>query len=164
MGEVRTAIQTAKGEHDWRRTVNEIAILPAMVDERHGMQQHAYADMHLSMILADYWRYAFDTHDTAIRHAAVCGRSPGRWPRSSWRRQVSKALVVVLELTEHRRIRELYGDASFHRVFNDLTTRFYVFGGPNASSPKEFQQQSIDGKLVAPAHVCLAASILRAHC
>merc|ERR1711881_511754 len=100
------------------------------------MQQHAYDDMHLAMILADYWRYAMDLEPPAVRRAAACGTSPGRWPRSSWRRQVGESLVLVLELAVSRRIRELYGDTNFDRVLEDLTSRFHVFGGQNASSPK----------------------------
>merc|ERR1711865_988562 len=102
----------------------------------------------------------------AFRRAAACGTSPGRLPKASWRRQVDEALVLVRELSENRRVRELYGETNFDRVLNDLTSHFNIFGGPNASSRREVHmaKKPADWKLRAPAHVCLAASILKAHC
>lgn len=85
----------------------------AVIDRQHYEQQRAYADAHLALLLADYWRL--------LRPGSPAEALAGRAQR----------LDDVRNLAELRRLPQLYGAPAFERVFGDLSRE--VFG--NATLP-----------------------------
>mmetsp|Transcript_86357 Transcript_86357/g.180733 ORF Transcript_86357/g.180733 Transcript_86357/m.180733 type:complete len:158 (+) Transcript_86357:1467-1940(+) len=145
--------------------------------------------MHLAMLLVDYWRYIFEAELPTIRVAAACGQSPSRgFAPPTWRRVVQSAVDSLRELSDARRIRAIYLPENYDRVILDLTERYHILGGVNASSTPQTSHWDPDSDGVlsgsnsdrnsnwnsnsnsdpslhaAPAHVCLASQILWVHC
>jgi len=109
--------------------------LAAIVDAAHVSQQHAFADLHLAMLLVDYWHLL---SDEALTNGLV----------------VKKANLVadVREIATSRRLPELYGESNFDRVMDDLISAVFT---SNITLPKED---------MSPPYVCLAACALHGRC
>lgn len=85
--------------------------LAQLLDSQHVAQQHAYADVHLALILVDYWRLL--ESDASL----------------------SERLRELRQIAESRRFPELYGEADFERVLGELAE--FVFANNTLSGRDE---------------------------
>merc|ERR1712217_218911 len=79
--------------------------LAQLLDAQHVAQQDAYSDLHLALILVDYWRLI--GHDVPLQ----------------------ARLGELRQIAESRRFPELYGEGNFERVLGELAE--LVFGNAN---------------------------------
>eukprot|EP00927_Polykrikos_kofoidii_P014779 TRINITY_DN16514_c0_g1_i2.p1 TRINITY_DN16514_c0_g1~~TRINITY_DN16514_c0_g1_i2.p1 ORF type:complete len:1062 (-),score=180.77 TRINITY_DN16514_c0_g1_i2:159-3344(-) len=114
--------------------------LAKVLDAQHDGQQKAYADLHLALLLVDYWR--------------LIDRESGRGPQGML--ELTHRLEDVRFIAESRRLPELYDEASFNRVFNgvgEVIRKITVDAEDPMNSSSSMQPR--------PAYACLAERALR---
>lgn len=87
--------------------------LAVLLDTQHVAQQQAYADMHLAMVLVDYWRLLHPPDQEVV--------------------DLDRAVGEVRGIAASRRLPELYGEPAFDRVLDDLRTA--VLGNATLPGP-----------------------------
>eukprot|EP00933_Yihiella_yeosuensis_P041006 TRINITY_DN35434_c0_g1_i1.p1 TRINITY_DN35434_c0_g1~~TRINITY_DN35434_c0_g1_i1.p1 ORF type:complete len:823 (+),score=116.58 TRINITY_DN35434_c0_g1_i1:147-2471(+) len=107
-----------------------------LLDYQHLSQRQAYADMHLAVLLVDYWRIL-----------QVHGPSQEPQVMESYLAQLSK-------IANSRQLPELYGDVVFQRVLKSLTQHVFIQNVTGALPDSE----------AYPAFVCLGAKALHGNC
>lgn len=117
--------------------LEESSKLSTVVNTMHGTQQQAYSDLHLGLVITDYWIYL--ARDAGLEKCAN--------PEPTSRAEM---IAGVRSLATSRRLPELYGEEMFERVLGELGTA--VFG--NNTSP---------GPSMEP-YVCMASQIVGANC
>lgn len=110
--------------------------LGSLFDSQGRAQRQSYSDIHLALLLVDYWRLA------------SINDPPGE-PID-----VERRLAETREIAASRRFPELYGDHVFERIMRDLADAVFV---QNVSF-------ILPGHEAYPPYVCLAAQALYGSC
>jgi len=107
------------------------------LDQEHAAQKQAYREMHLALMLADYW-----LHLARLVGPERCA-NPGEDERAHW-------LSEVRSLAATRRLPELHGEAMFDQVMAALEQRALGNSTPPGPGAEPF--------------VCAAAELVRHTC